>query len=782
MRRLSLALLLLVAPALLGAPVALTNTRYGEAPAESAVLATNGSDAFVLWKSRTTINITRIVEGDTRVGRPVFISATQPDIVWTGQYFLAVATAGENVIGRVLDANGEPVGGAFTIAEHAQGPRLAWNGRNALLVCSREGAVTAMLLTATGVPVSGGSIPLATNAAYDVASNGDGFAAITASRDEVRVTTILANGSAGRRTTVSTFETAPDTKRTVAIGSDGSGYLGVWSTHALFTAVSVNADGTVGTAFNIGRIGDDGEVHSAAVTSTGGNYAIAFIGGRTVEDQLFFARASSHAVESIVAGRPAVRTGAVSLLQLGERTLMTWQNAGGEPLLMADGADPDEAVAVTFAAAHQELGAAVSSQTATLVAWTEVIGSERSLRVGVRDDDGSWIERRIDGLDQAIRAGTDGSRFLLLARSSQAMSAVLLDAQLNVRARAVLPLSAGDPNATVAWNGHDYAVAYIDDEGRPALVRVSRNGAASPPLLFPMHTETLRTSVVANGEQFLFTWNDEETTLCFPPCDFHIEQVLAVRFGPDFTPIDAAPLVLAKNDAFLIGAAAREDGYEVYWTTDKGLTFLRVPGSGPISRSPRGTAVPDSEDLAFQWQRLEAASYVPEWRAVWPRRAGNELTRFFDSRTLPVTIPTPFEARDLIAMPDGSLAWVGVEVQEAAPHHGALRVMLDVPESHAAVPDAPVATLTYDGQEMTIDWIEPPQLVAGYRVEYRIDDGSWNELPRQYGAEERSATWTSITRGRTYAFRVRAFSESGAGAYSEVVSAAAGAAKRRSVR
>lgn len=782
MKRLVYALLLLVAPSLLGAPFTLTNTRYGEAPAMTATLATNGRDAFVLWKSRTTVNITRIVAGEFRAGRPVFPAfSAEPDIVWTGHSFLAVASSGGNIIGRVLDANGEPVGGVFTIAEGGHRPRLASNGTNALLVHARGASVLATLLTATGVPVNGGSIGLATHAYYDVASNGIGFAAITASPGEVRVTTIAPGGAAGAKATVSTFELQPQEERAVAIASDGSGYLAVWNTRSLFDAVPVNAGGTAGVPFNIGVFADGEAVGAAAVAWTGSEYATAFIGGPRGAERLFVARTSTHSLRSVSEGRPASRGAAVSLLQAGGRTLMTWQNAPDEPLLIADPSDPD-AVPVTFAAAHQELGAAVSSRTATLVAWTEVIGNTRSLRAGVRGADGSWVERRIGGDEQAIRASADDTNFLLITRTAEGWSALRLDAQANVLSRTPrLPLLGELPDVTVAWNGLDYAVAYVDGQGQPAVVRVSRNGVVSPPRTFPVHDYAARASVTTNGTNFLFTWNDIESTFCFPVCDFERDRVLAVRVRPDFTVVDPEPLVLAENDARLIGSGVRDGAYEVFWTTPEGLTVHRVPASGALDPE-RKIDLPETRDLVWRWHDLQVVSHGEEWRAVWPRQGGSEPTRYFDWRTFPAIIPTPFHERDLIAMPDGRYGWVGVDVQEAAPHHGAQRVTIDIPSSETAVPDAPLATVSYDGREMTIEWTAPAQPVDGYRVEYRIGNGSWNEFPRQYGAHERTATWTSIVRGKSYAFRVRAFAGNGPGAYSEPVAVGTAGKKRRAVR
>jgi hypothetical protein len=791
MRRIAFALLLLLAPALLAAPFALTNTRYGETGGMEPVLTSNGRDAFLLWRS-SRINMTRIVEGEYRVGRPV-MSGLNADIVWTGQFFLVVAEEnGVNgkINARLVDAQGEPVGGVFTIPVTGSRPRVAWNGRNVLLVYGSGGSVMATLLTGTGASTNGASVTVASDTSHAVASNGGGFAVISASRDRVHVTTLEPHGALAKQSTISTFELENDNRRPLGIASNGSGYLAVWSTHALIDAVPVNADGTLESPFSIGRLtGEPGEpsgnVFSAAVAWTGTGYTTAFIGGHS-EEQLFVARTSTHALQSLSDGVPASRQADVSLLETGGKTLMTYQGEGAA-LLVADASHPEDAVPATFAAARQDIGAAVSSGTATLVAWNEVLGSDRSLHVGIRDADGTWMERRITReYDFPLRAATDGSRFLLVAQMRVGMSAFLLDAQARVLARTPLPLSDSGSDVTIAWNGQDYAVAYVNEEGNPALVRVNRDGVASPALTFPVEDSTLRASVASVGTGFLFTWNEVRFSLFPPFVDF--QRVLAVRIRPDFTVSDAAPLVLADGGPFLVGSAARNGRYEVFWTADEewpgrkvGLVRLRVPASGPFG-SPEPIDLPGTQDLVRNWNDLWVAPSGTTWTAVWPRWSSPLPTRYFDSRTFPVTIPSPFSERVLTSTPDGRLAWVGQEVQDAAPHHGAQRIMFYVPDSEAAVPDAPRATLVYDGREIRIDWSAPPQPVAGYRLEYRIGDGNWNELPRQYGADERSATWTAVTRGKSYAFRVRALSENGPGAYSEPVRAATTAARRRAVR
>lgn len=269
----------------------------------------------------------------------------------------------------MLDAEGEPVGAVFTIAENASMPRVASNGRNVLLVYNSEGTVKATLLTATGNTVNGGSVALGENAAYDVASNGTGFAVITAAKSAVRVSTFTATGAIVTQATVSSFDLGQHSRRHVAIASDGQGYLGVWSTRALFDAIPVDADGTLGTPFQIARLTDGNMVRAASVAWTGNRYTAAFVGGQANDDRLFVARAT-HRLQSVDEGRPASAWLPVSLTAAGGRTLVTWQREAGKSTLVSDISDLDGGTPVTFSATRQALGAAASSASATLVTGT----------------------------------------------------------------------------------------------------------------------------------------------------------------------------------------------------------------------------------------------------------------------------------------------------------------------------------------------------------------------------------------------------------------------------
>jgi hypothetical protein len=68
---------------------------------------------------------------------------------------------------------------------------------------------------------------------------------------------------------------------------------------------------------------------------------------------------------------------------------------------------------------------------------------------------------------------------------------------------------------------------------------------------------------------------------------------------------------------------------------------------------------------------------------------------------------------------------------------------------------------------MIVEWSAPPEPVNGYRVEYRVDDGLWNELDFWFDARSRSLAIRPWRTGPVrYQFRVRAVNDAGFSPYS----------------
>src|ERR1043165_78992 len=77
-----------------GEPAPLATTRYGAFGGEVR-LTSNGTDTFLAWSADGKVRMTRLTDGERRVGRPVLdVVAYEPDsfdVVWTGEHFLVAA-------------------------------------------------------------------------------------------------------------------------------------------------------------------------------------------------------------------------------------------------------------------------------------------------------------------------------------------------------------------------------------------------------------------------------------------------------------------------------------------------------------------------------------------------------------------------------------------------------------------------------------------------------------------------------------------------------------------
>ena len=122
------------------------------------------------------------------------------------------------------------------------------------------------------------------------------------------------------------------------------------------------------------------------------------------------------------------------------------------------------------------------------------------------------------------------------------------------------------------------------------------------------------------------------------------------------------------------------------------------------------------------------------------------------------------------AMADGTVAYIYSGVQTAEPYHGASRVMMTIgsPAPLPETPAAPRGVARAKGGVIVFEWTAPAQIVNGYRVESRIDDGPWIEIEEWLSPDRRSVSVPARS-STTYAFRVRAWNDAGAGAYSDPV-------------
>jgi hypothetical protein len=136
----------------------------------------------------------------------------------------------------------------------------------------------------------------------------------------------------------------------------------------------------------------------------------------------------------------------------------------------------------------------------------------------------------------------------------------------------------------------------------------------------------------------------------------------------------------------------------------------------------------------------------------------------------------------LVSQSDGKLAHITAQTMGTEPYFGSPHVTMAIGDvvPPARVPDAPKISVTLDAdKKLRVQWTVPPQPVAGYRVEYKATNQDWMELEAWFRPTERSLVVKPAGDPATYAFRVRAWSDSGTSAYSAQASLPA---KRRSVR
>jgi hypothetical protein len=757
----------------------LTNTRYAAVPA-FPTLASNGQDLLLFWPTASNVRVTRLMEGERRGGKSALdTNATSFSVAWNGTHFLLAAATSRGIEGRLVTRGGEPAGDAFRIFNAGSGPELAWNGRVFLLVIRLDGRLYSMQLDAAGRPTSTAQLlldpaPGVHLSSYDIASNGNGFAVSVSSGNELTLLVLADDGDV--RSDVTLFSNSVGH---TAIASNGVGYLAAWQTTAGGAfAIPLSPAGTTGTplALDPGR----SVTSPLSLVWSGSSWSVSYTTLPNVPGPASVRIAHVNAQGSRVESHEETAGSNPALAVANGRVYAAWRpNLTGQPAVMAPlplGSSTPEAV--THAASYQTAAATATSHDATLVVWTEEAEGTRTMHAGLRARDGGWTERMIPAAPNAapIAAASDGREFVILVRDGGQTEAVFLDDRGRVARRVPVPLEVVD----IDWNGTDYLLLGSGGINWHAMAaKLTRSGVMSAPVAVGTDSglRAVPVGIATNGTTTIAAWIEAED--CPILCLFS-GHLTVVRLGSDLKPLDAASLV---NSPLLEEASVVWDGARFLATW--GGEIVTIPVSSGTQQSLLNQPAENASALQLTPVTGGVAVAWNDGRPGSNTRVNHVLLLRHDNSKSSVAF-TPevrtFGAPRVAALPDSGILFVESRANFEAPHHGSPRLMARVSSVVPFMrPDAPMLEATVQNARIRLNWTAPAQPVNGYRVEYRISDGSWHELEQWLDPEERSVTLTwTVSPGVPVMFRVRAFNDAGTSEYSGT--SGINVQRRRSVR
>ena len=766
MHKLLCAALLLIAPVLcaqpfFGEPVPQTHTRYGTAGAEPQ-LVTNGQDFFLLWATESKLRVTRLVEGQKRAGRPILSGTLERfDAVWTGAHFLVVADdrgvdGVAQIRGRLLNAIGEPISAPFGMVA-GDSPRLAFDGSRVLMTYRTGSSLQSILLRPDGVPATDphhqaiAQLPIEN----DVAGRATGFVAAQSYANSVQITTLLPSGEADDAWQLAA---PPVPARTVAVASNGQEAVAVWTNGGGAAEwVKVRANGTLSGRTPIA--GSEGAI-DASIAWNGTRWIVSTIAGERLRTRLF------DDIGSMEAHTP-VRThdaSPVNIASLNGRTLAAWRGSGaGQPVFVRDLAPNANPAEAAFSAAEQTFHTGASSHEGALAVWSEVRDGKRTLHAGMRTTSGSWRENRIGTEEDAPLASSDGNNFLVVRTTDTGWSAVTLDPMMQIQASTAVIKSFMPTDIT--WDGTGWVIIGVAEGERIYVVRVMPWGQVSAPVLIEETTEDRdieNPRIAAGGNGFLAVWQNSEFSICFPVCDPYESVLHGTRLTATLQRVDLQNMELAPDE--VVSPDLYWDGtrFQIYWLDGGALETRSLRPDAGGSGTTRITGAQIDTDTLNVTSTPFGTMVTSDDGEVLLIRSGDLITRY--------SLGNPSSPDALVNL-GSEVAYLQTLVRDEMPYHGASHVFLRVgslipPETTPVAPRIVNAVMADGGKLIELQWAPPAGDVNGYRLEYRVDDGTWNELDAWFDAGTTSASIAPWLENVKYHFRLRAWSDAGVSEYS----------------
>jgi hypothetical protein len=749
----------------------LTNTRYDTAIGTPR-LAANGQDFFLFWSTERKIRATSLAQSGPRVGHVVLDTSGRFDVAWTGEVFLAASSRpfheysnDANIIGRLLDAEAQPLGDELTLAEHGREPRIAAGPEAIVMVYRGTGNDTrVVVLGPRGESTGAESRSVQQDGmGYAVAANDAGFVIAFSNANDLRTITL---DRQGRVVSERALPRTARSYREVALATDGERYLLAWCTNGPgeTAAAVLDENGSFGEPF----VFAGSNARSLSAVWTGVRWSVS---QESKQGPQLHASVThlDRALTRILAKEESAAGGVAnpSLASVNGRVMAAWNPFGeqsGPSSVVELPIAANQPRVATYAATQQTLLATASSADATLMVWSERSDDGTSIHTGVRTRDGQWTEQELGTAGTAAAAASDGTRFVVMVRTENSSGAAIQKVVRLDETGRPLASSVSVPGyeAVIAWNGTHYALitSAANLEGR----LLSPSGALSAPVKIPRDpfSESFgKLALASNEDGFLLAGEMIECQflLCAP------RALKGMRLGADLQRIDAEEITLDSEYAELAGAVWNGSEYVVVWKgASDGLFTARVPAA---AASPAAIAHTDTDILP----RSVAAMPGGNVAVVGPAGASNVIrvaflrkdggiaqTFDFDSATV---TGTPL----LTALPDG-VAYVASSVQDAAPHHGTSHVMMAIARpSVPAPPYPPHVVARLQNGVILVDWSASAGTLNGYRLEYRVDGGSWNELEEWFPADSHHRA-IRPTFGTNFEIRMRAFNDGGVSAYS----------------
>jgi hypothetical protein len=761
--------LLLLAPALSAQPlffgdaVPQTHTRYGAAGAEPR-LVSNGSDIFLFWATESKLRVTRLVDGQKRAGRPILGGNIDGfDTVWTGTHFLVVAEEPgldgfRQLRGRLLNVHGEPLSAPFTIVPRGDSPSLAFDGARVLLTYGTGSGVGSVLLRPDGAQATDPhhqtiAVPLPLES---VVTNGaTGFVGVTAYASSVLITRFLPTSEIDDAMELGM---PPAAQRRVAAANNGQDVLAVWTNgNGPAQWLTVRPSGTISARRTLP--GTEGAVDVAA-SWNGTRWVVSVVANGRLVSRLIDGGDSSEAHAPVRAHEASP----VSVASLGGRTLAVWCGTGaGQPVLVRDLAGTGSGVDVAFAAAEQTFQTATWSHEAALAVWSEVRDGKRTLHAGARTADGGWRENRIGSDEEAPLASSDGASFLVIKKDGNAWSAVTLSATMQVLAST--PVIRTFMPTGIAWDGAGWVVIGLSGNSKIYVARVMPWGDVSTPLLLEQAASghALENPRIAEGGGgFLAVWQDSETVMCFPVCDPYSSELRGARVRQNLQRVDVLHLEIAPDEAVSPDVYWDGNRFVVFWL-DEGVVETRTirPDAAGSGTTRIAGAQIDSGKLRATLTPFGAAITSDDGEMLLIRN--NDLVHRY-------TLGTANSPDALVNLGPG-VAYLQAFVRDEMPYHGASHLFLRsggvIPrDTLPLAPQIVRASMTDGGNLITLAWTPPIDTIHGYRIEYRVDDGTWNELDEWIDADTTTMSIVPWLDKVKYQFRIRAWSDAGVSEYS----------------